>query len=407
MRKQRTVLLIFILVFFQAISSNVGHPITPKFVTSLGIEDYMFGVFFAIMSVGLMFGGLLWGSLGEIKNKKNLIFFGLMIYGVGQFGFGYFHQQYVMIVFRLISGLGASAAVTLFTAQIVESSDKHTRTKHLGFAAAAMTLGTSVGYYLGGLLGSNEFLMNILGTDDIRKIFLIQSLMNFALAFTVLLTFNFEQKEVSKQRQSMFTSLKYMSSLKGTLVIFLISLTLFSMGRINIEKYLDVYFNELGYSSSDIGTFVMVTGLVSLAASFLIVPLFTKTKKILPIIAVMHLLGAVVIFFVFRSNHFMTVIYSLYMIFIVIRTVYQPLEQNYISSQVTDGKYSMAMGVRQAFYSLGSVLGPLAGGFLYQIRPTVLFDTSAGSFVMSAILLITIQLLIKTQKSTYLKDINL
>ncbi len=407
MKKQRSVILIFFLVFFQAVSSNVGHPITPSFVTSLGIADYMFGIFFAIMSVGLMIGGILWGSLGEIKNKKYLIFAGLMIYGFGQFGFGYANHQAIMIIFRLISGLGASAAVTLFTAQIVEASDKKNRTRNLGFSAAFLTIGTSVGYYLGGQLGSNPYFVDLLGTNDMRIVFLIQALMNILLAFVVLATFDFKQKEKPKHRESIFTSFKYISSLKGTLIIFLVSLTLFSMGRINIEKYLDVYFNELGYLPDDIGTFNMVTGIVSLIASIILVPMIAKTKKMLPLITGLHLLAAIIIWFVFRANNFMLIIYTVYMLFVIIRTIYQPLEQNYIASQVTDGKYSMAMGVRQSFYSLGSVLGPLAGGFLYEIRPVVVFDTSAGLFLTSTVLLIIIQLLLKSERKNKIRDIRI
>lgn len=35
----------------------MGHPVTPSLVESLGIANYMFGVFFATMSFGLMLGG--------------------------------------------------------------------------------------------------------------------------------------------------------------------------------------------------------------------------------------------------------------------------------------------------------------------------------------------------------------
>jgi len=387
-KKYQKVYMIFILYLLQQIAANLGHPVTPQFVSNLGIEDYMFGVFFASMSFGLMIGGIFWGALGETINKKYLIFIGLLLYGLGQFGFGYLGNQYLMTIARVVSGFGAASAVTLFVSQIVESSPRNKRTKNLGYNVAFLTIGASIGYYLGGQLGDNDFFIRLLGTNNLSVVFLIQALMNVALAFYVLYIFNFEEKEVKPVKQSMFSSLKYITSLKWTYIIFFISLTLYSMGKVNVEKYLDVYFNDLGYSTADIGTFVMVTGIISLFASFVIVPLFAKMKKQLPAILFIQLGSAVILFIVFRSSNFLISVYTLYMLFIMFRTVYQPLEQNYISNHVQDGKYSLTMGIRQSFFSLGMILGPLLGGFLYQKKPLVLFDSSAVLFILSGILVI-------------------
>ncbi len=47
-------LLIITFLFFQSVIHNLGHPVTPAFVSGLGIEDYMFGLFF------LTFGVISW-----------------------------------------------------------------------------------------------------------------------------------------------------------------------------------------------------------------------------------------------------------------------------------------------------------------------------------------------------------
>ncbi|XFA98458.1 hypothetical protein ACAG96_06210 [Candidatus Izemoplasma sp. B36] len=87
MKKDRYIIVLFFLI--QNIIHNMGHPVTPEFVKSLGIADYMFGVFFATMSLGLMIGGPIWGTLGDRGKKKLYIVFGLVLYSIGQFGFGY------------------------------------------------------------------------------------------------------------------------------------------------------------------------------------------------------------------------------------------------------------------------------------------------------------------------------
>ena len=64
---------IYIIIFFffiQGIIHNIGHPVTPAFVRGLEIPDYMFGVFFAAMSLGLMIGSPLWGILADRGRRK-------------------------------------------------------------------------------------------------------------------------------------------------------------------------------------------------------------------------------------------------------------------------------------------------------------------------------------------------
>ncbi len=104
--------LVIIFYFTQGIIHNLGHPITPAFVRSLGIPDFMFGVFFATMSFGLMIGGPLWGALGDKGKKKRYIVIGLLMYSLGQFFFGFVGNQYWMVFFRFFSGFGVVATIT-------------------------------------------------------------------------------------------------------------------------------------------------------------------------------------------------------------------------------------------------------------------------------------------------------
>ncbi|MDX9691143.1 MAG: hypothetical protein RBT45_01735, partial [Acholeplasmataceae bacterium] len=43
--------------------------------------------------------------------------------------------------------------------------------------------------------------------------------------------------------------------------------------------------------------------------------------------------------------------------------------------------------LRQSFVSIGMIIGPLLGGFLYEIRPLLLFDFSGFAFIVGVLLL--------------------
>lgn len=384
MKKSILITLSFFLM--QGLLHNLGHPVTPKLVTSLGIPSYMFGIFFAMMSTGLMIGAPIWGVLGDRGGKRFYAFFGLLAYSIGQIGFSYAENETIMVISRFISGFGVAASVTLLTSSIVELSDKSNRARNLAFAAAMTTLGGSIGYYLGGFLATNAFMTNLLHITELKHVFLIQAILNAIYAVYILIAFQ-EHKVNHVERMGFFESFKSVTKMKKSLLLFLIALTFITMGVTNLGKYIDVYFNDLGYSPGDLGTFVMVTGFVSLATSILIVPFVAKFRKRLLLLTILQISNAVIIFYVFRANNFLLVIYTVYMLYIVSRSIYQPLEQSYISEHAVDNRYGAIMGVRQSFFSLGMVIGPLIGGFLYDISPLLQFDVAAITFLIGVVLL--------------------
>jgi len=393
---KKTVFLIVGFFTLQGIIHNLGHPVTPAFVSGLGIPNYMFGVFFASMSFGLMIGGPIWGILADQGKKKKYIIIGLLIYSLGQFLFGYAHYTFLMIIVRFLSGLGVVSAMTLLTSHVIEISDLRDRAKHLAYLGAAFTVGASLGYYIGGFIATNEIVSTFLGTTDLRRIFLIQAIANTLYVGLIFLTFKEEDHEMmSTKKPSVLAGLKQISKIEPSLLIFLISLTFITIGSTNLSKYIDVYFNELGYNPQQLGTFVMATGFVSLFASLVLVPLFAKSTKLLRTITIIQVLSASIVFYTFRANNFILTVYTLYMFYVIFKTIYLPLEQNYISKHAKDGKYGSVMGLRQSFVSIGMVIGPLLGGMLYQIDPLLLFDFSGIVFLIGALLLIWVYILQK------------
>lgn len=396
---KKKILLIISFFLIEGIIHNLGHPVTPALVRGMEIKDYMFGVFFAMMSLGMMIGAPIWGVIGDRGNKKISIIIGLVVYSVGQFFFAYSGDQILMVVFRFISGLGVSAPLTLLTSEVIESTEKHLRAKNLAYVGAATTLGTSVGYWLGGFISTNPYLQTILGTTDLRIVFLIQSLLNLLYVIYIIVCFREEKKEIQiSNHPSFITSLKNISKIDVTQLLFFISLFFITMGHTNLNKYIDVHFNALGYTSLDLGTFVLVTGIVSLLTTIFLVPVFAKARNQLLLISLIQISSGVIVFIVFRSQHFLLFIYTIYMIYIVFKTIYQPLEQNYIASGADENKFSSIMGLRQSFLSLGMFIGPLVGGLLYNEKPLWLFDFSSLSFLIGVVFLGLIIIIKKRNK---------
>lgn len=384
---KKTVIIVLILYFFTGLIHNLGHPITPALVSDLGIPDYWFGVFFALMSLGLALGGPFWGILGDRINKKNLILIGLIIYSIGQYIFGNVHNLNVMIIVRFVSGFGVSASATLMLSYLIQKSEVKNKTRNIAWTAAMFAAGASAGYFIGGFI--TDYLA---GTAVVQAetIFLWQAILNTGLAIVTYFVLE-DCEQGTGERSNMFQSIKSIKDLNGNLIVFLISLTLTSTAAINLSKYLEVYIDDLGYGAKGIGLFVSVTGVVGILTNIFIVPLVVKFKRNISVMILINLLSALIIFIVFRMNAIIVGLYTVYMLYMVLKTTYAPLETTYISGFASNNEYGKIMGIRQFFFAIGFVIGPLLGGFLYDINPILVFDVSGVLFLLGMSLIMMIR----------------
>ena len=109
----------------------------------------------------------------------------------------------------------------------------------------------------------------------------------------------------------------------------MIGLTLITVAATNVEKYLDIYFNDLGYLANELGNFKMAAGIVSLLAGIILVPIFMKIKHRLKLMSLFQIINAILVFIIFRSsaNHFLLYIYTIYMGYIAIKAILHHLNK--------------------------------------------------------------------------------
>ncbi len=373
---KKTLYLIFSYYLIQGTLHNLGHPITPTYVNDLALNPRMFGFFFSFMSLGIVVGSLFWGVLGDRYKNRPLIVFGLLFYSIAQVGFGTSVNPYVMTAFRFLAGFSVSASITLLLAYTIYHSPDEDRVKNIAITAALLALGTTFGYQIGGLLG-NLF---------IREVFYIQAGANALYAGYVALTYKeFSGKHINgaKLTDQFKTALR----LDKSLLVFLIGLALATIAATNLSKYLDVYIIDSGYTPAELGTFVLVTGMVGIFTNFVIVPRVAKFKKDMLIMRYLQLASALLIVVTFQIEPLMLGLYTIFLLYVVMKAMFEPLEKHYISLSATPKTYASLMGVRQMFFSIGMVLGPLISGFLYEINPLYVFYFSAGMFGFAFLLI--------------------
>ncbi len=374
---KKAVITLYAFYFFQGIIHNLGHPVTPTFVNMLGLNPRMFGFFFSFMSLGIMVGSPIWGVLGDRYPKKPLIITGLLLYSVGQMGFVLFSNPYAMTFFRFVSGFGVSASITLILAIAIQITSGAGRVKVLSITAAMMALGATFGYQIGGQLGA--FI--------IEEIFYIQAIANTVYAVFIGLFLKAPRTVNNGHYMTFTTQVKLAFQLPKPLIIFLLGLSLVTIAATNISKYLDVYIIDSGYTTIQLGNFVFVTGIIGLFTNFFLVPFLTRFNQNIRIMRYLQLISAVVIVITFQIPSLRLALYTIFMVYVVMKSTFEPLEKHHISLNADDSTYASLMGVRQMFFSIGMVLGPIISGFIYEFNPLFVFYFSALMFVFAFVLI--------------------
>ena len=102
--KNKSLIFIIVLTIFSSLTFNMAHPVTPMFINKLGLPTFMFGLFFATMSIGNFIGSPFWGSLSDKKGRIKFLILGALGYGISQLGFVFNTNSFIILIFRFTGG---------------------------------------------------------------------------------------------------------------------------------------------------------------------------------------------------------------------------------------------------------------------------------------------------------------
>ncbi len=361
---------------------NFAHPVTPAYIRDLGISDSYFTIFFSSMALALMIFAPYFGSKGDVYGRKWFVALGIFGYGIGQIMFAYFNHPYLIVIARAFSGVFAAAIFTNLISFIAENTSLKERTTAMSIFTGISVFSSTLGYYIGGVLGE---------LSPVRAIY-FQGLFDIAIAFAVLIYFPLKRTEY-KKRGNIFQNIKNLKKLNHALVFLLLATTFFVLAQNNTAKFLDVFLDENGFTTKQIGKYALIRGGINILGVFIIVPLLLKKFKELTIMRIALIISAISLIASFTFVRFEIAMYTTYFLYYTMISIYTPLDQAFLSKQITEN-YGIVLGVRESFRSIGLVVGPLLilglqGAFPNNYTTKYVFYFSAIIFIVSFFLLTT------------------
>ncbi len=368
--KNKTIYFIFFLTLVNGIILNMGHAVTPKYIEILGIDKYWFGYFFSAMSLGHFFMGPIWGKISDRKSRKVVYAIGFIGYGVGQYLFVSFSQGPQLLAARLLSGIFSNGIIVASAALITDYTTREERTKGLSIYSGLTMLGISIGYYLSGFIGES-YRLGVINTFKLQAIASVV----FGLVLLVILP------KTSNGLKKAYNTIKLREVFSDKdLRVLLLSLPIITISFVGVTKFLDVYISDNGYSTSDLGAFIGVTGLVTIFTTVFVLPVITSKIKDRPLLFIITFLSGVFVVITFTQDNLMLSLYSFYLLFIFFKAFFEPIHQSIVSKKF-EGNQGTILGVRKSFEFAGNFVGPLILGYVYGFNPLMLF-VGAGVLLM-------------------------
>ena len=368
---------------FVWVATNFHHPVTPSHFTALNMPNHIFGTSYAMMVFGSFLTAPIWGSWGDRDSRMKVLFFSILLYGIGQVGFAFSTSLWSILFFRAVSGVANGGFSGGLMAAIVDTTTVENRSVSMSNYTALMLVSASVGYFIGGVLGVLQPQVVIL--IQAFTMFLISLGFRFIVGETNFSLNKSTDKKVlfiwdilkdAKKSKEIFTSS----------MVMLLGLTFFIyMAQSSNNNAFNYYLKEqLDFKPIVNGVWKAITGIVGLGVNLTISVWILKKKDPRRSMAGLLILGLISGFMILLNpSIYQFMIWNL--VFFTLIVIMIPLLQNF-AVQGDGANVGLVSGIYNAVRALGEVIGSVGAGFSYNLSSMAPFALSTFALIMAFIL---------------------
>lgn len=385
--KNKPLLVIFITVFIDLVGFGIIIPLSPFLARQFGADAVTIGWLMTVYSAMQFVFAPIWGRISDRWGRRPVILISLLGAGLAHLTFAFAQHLWLLFVARALAGLfGANISTAM--AAIADVTTPENRSKGMGLVGAAFGLGFILGPALGGIfaqIGEHWGSQPPFGHSFAAVMASAICLANFALALRVLPeSLPLERRRQIPERPSRLLGLlKYLRTpiLGHLMVVFFLS----SLAMAQIEQSLfllvqDKFNWDLQRASFG---FAYVGVVMVFTQGYLL-------RKVVPrwgekLCLMVGLLGSAIGFFgiAFAEGIPQMALAVTFLGFGV--GLSHPSITGSISLLASAHVQGESLGAHQSLAALARMIGPVTGGWLYQIRGQKWPFAIAGLLVLVAI----------------------
>ncbi len=377
--------MLMINMFIAIGSFGIIIPILPAYLESINQGGTAAGLFIAIFAGAQFVFSPIAGKWTDQYGRRKMIIYGLAGLTLSMFIFYASNSIWVLYASRAVGGIGCAMLVPAIFAYIADITTIEQRAKGNSLVSAAMSLGIVVGPGIGGFLAEFGLKFPILISAFVSLVSVMFSILllkeskpaaQFGVATEIL------PDESMAQKIARSVNMPYFIPLIITLVM--------SFGLIAYESVIGLYLdNQFQSTAKDIAIMVTATGVVSVIVQLFVVDKIVNRfgeKSVLNVFIAVAAIGF--LFSLFASSYALFFVISL---FIFLSTSILRPVLNTLISKLAGNEQGFAMGMNNAYMSIGNVIGPTLAGLLYDIKITYPFVLGFALLIVTLFITFTWQ----------------
>jgi MFS transporter, DHA1 family, multidrug resistance protein len=380
--QKKKIIILMINMFIAIGSFGIIIPILPAYLESIGQGGTAAGLFIAIFAGAQFLFSPIAGKWTDQYGRRKMIIYGLAGLTLSMFIFYAVNSIWLLYASRVVGGIGCAMLVPAIFAYVADITTMNQRAKGNSYVSAAMSLGIVVGPGIGGFLA--EY--------GLKFPFLISAIVSLvSVIFSIVLlkesdaTLNQGSQTQLQDEETMVQ--KIARSVKMPYFIPLIITLVMSFGLIAYEAVIGLYLdNQFGSTAKDIAIMVTGTGIVSVIVQLFVVDRIVNRygeKTVLNFFIAVAAVG----FFLSMFATSYAVFFGISLIIFLSSSILRPV-LNTLISKLAGNEQGFAMGMNNAYMSIGNVAGPTFAGLLYDVN--LIYPFVLGLVLLMVTLLITI-----------------
>lgn len=386
--QKKKIFILMINMFIAIASFGIVIPILPSYLESINQGGMAAGMMIAVFAAAQFLFSPIAGKWADQYGRRKMIIYGLLGLTISMFVFYASDGIWILYLSRVIGGVGAAMLVPAIFAYIADITTYEQRAKGTSLVSAAMSLGIVVGPGIGGFLADY----------GLKLPFLVSALVSLAaVIFSVVLLKEHDAADADAalaatltDEESMFQ--KIGRSVKMPYFIPLVITLVMSFGLLAYESVVGLYLdNQFSSSAKDIAFMITATGVVSVIVQLFIVDRIVR--RFGEVAVLVTFLGVTAVGFLlslFAGSYAM--FFGVSLIIFMATSILRPV-LNTLISKMAEGEVGFAMGMNNAYMSIGNVIGPLLAGILYDVN--IVYPFILGL----AMLLVTMFITVAWQRS--------
>ncbi|CAG9610256.1 MFS transporter [Pseudoneobacillus rhizosphaerae] len=380
--QKKKIIILMINMFIAIGSFGIIIPILPAYLESIGQGGTAAGLFIAMFAGAQFLFSPIAGKWTDQYGRRKMIIYGLAGLTLSMFIFYAVDSIWLLYASRVVGGIGCAMLVPAIFAYVADITTMEQRAKGNSYVSAAMSLGIVVGPGIGGFLA--EY--------GLKFPFLISAIVSLvSVLFSVILlkesdvTLQQGQQAHLQDDESMVQ--KIARSVKMPYFIPLIITLVMSFGLIAYEAVIGLYLdNQFDATAKDIAIMVTGTGIVSVIVQLFVVDRIVNRYGEKTVLNIFIAVAAVGFFLsMFASSY--AVFFGISLIIFLSSSILRPV-LNTLISKLAGNEQGFAMGMNNAYMSIGNVAGPTFAGLLYDVN--IIYPFVLGLVLLMVTLLITI-----------------